>query len=73
MGCSGCPERMRKYVLPKFGYEWIEEIDAWCKDCEFDDDGVLTAGYLVSDEDVEEHHLRETGKVFFNALREYVG
>ena len=71
--CKSCPERMRKYVLPKFGYEWIDELDAWCKDCEFNENGVLVYGDIISDEDVERHHLRETGRLFFDKLRQYVG
>ena len=69
MGCPNCAERMRKHVLPRFGYEWIDELDAWCKDCEFDEDGVLLSGGLISDEDVEDHHTRETLKLFFGRLR----
>jgi hypothetical protein len=59
---------MRKYVLPRFGYEWIEEIDGWCKDCKFDDDGELIEGDVIDDVDVEEHYTRETIKLFFGAL-----
>jgi len=63
MGC-GCAERMRKYILPRFGYVFDEAAKTWINNDISEEDL-----RVINDASVAAYHTRLTIQIFLQSGR----